>query len=87
MWCLGGKELINNLVKIMAVLGLTAIICIGGVGCMTVNNKKEILEYMEKKYNEEFVVESYTPWNKLTNQYVGGEIIAYPKGNLCRSER
>ena len=73
--------MINKLVKMMAVLGLTAIICIGGFGCMTVNNKKEILEYMEKKYNEEFVVESYTPWNKLTNQYGGGKIIAHPKGN------
>ena len=48
---------------------------------MTVNNKKEILEYMEKKYNEEFVVESYTPWNKLVDQYGGGQIIAHPKGN------
>ena len=48
---------------------------------MTVNNKEEILEYIEEKYNEEFVVESYTPWNKLTNQYGGGKIIAHPEGN------
>lgn len=71
------KTLVYKLIKVVPLLGLTIGAC---AGCTVVDNKEDILNYMNEVYKQEFVVESYSPWNKITNTYGGGKIIAYPEG-------
>lgn len=61
---------------------LSGLLLIGGVsGCMNKSGEKEILNYLEEKYNEEFVIDNYKSANKLVNQYGGDEAIVHLKEN------
>ena len=50
-------------------------------GCIGSSSKDEVLNYLENKYNEKFVIENYTNSNKLINQYGGDYGIAHPVSN------
>lgn len=61
---------------------LASLLLIMGVsGCVKNDTKKEIVNYLEDKYNEEFVVESYEKKSKLEYEYGGDKITAHPKNN------
>lgn len=50
-------------------------------GCMSNSNEKEMLNYLEEKYNENFIVENFKSGNRLVNQYGGDEAILHLEGN------
>ena len=61
---------------------LISLLLIGGLGgCMNNSDKKEILSYLEEKYNESFVIENFKSGNKLVNKYGGDEAILHVKDN------
>lgn len=61
---------------------LLSLLLAGGLGgCMKESVEKEIVTYLQEKYNEEFIVETYEKKSNLQYEYGADKITAHPKGN------
>lgn len=59
---------------------LSGLLLVWGMsGCMSNSKEKDILSYLEDKYNESFVIENFNSGNKFVNQYGGDEAILHPE--------
>lgn len=61
---------------------LSGLLLVWGMsGCMKNNSEKEILNYLEEKYNQDFTVESFYESSKLEYEFGNDKMIVHPNSD------